>query len=56
MQYTLQARWQAAGGLFFMSICSYIPDIVRAVYVRQSRQKDAVQYAQPARACIVQSA
>ena len=56
MRYTLQARWQAAGGLFFVSLCSHIPGIVRAVYVRQSRQDSIVQYAQLKRTCIVQSA
>ena len=39
-----------------MSICSYIPGIVRAAYVRQSRQDSIVQYAQLARAGIVQPA
>ena len=34
---------------------SYIPGIVRAVYVHQSRQNSIVQYAQLTRACIVQS-
>ena len=56
MQYALQARWQAAGGLSFVPLCSYIPGIVRSVYVRQSRQDSIVQYSQPTRACIVQSA
>ena len=56
MRYALQARWQAASGFFFASLCSYIPGIVRAVYVRQNRQKGIVQYAQPTRACIMQSA
>ena len=56
MRYTLQSRWQAAGGLFFTSLCSYIPGIVRAAYVHQSRQDSIVQYAQLKRACIVQSA
>ena len=56
MQYVLQARWQAAGGFFFASLCSYIPVIVRPAYVRQNRQNDIVQYAQLTRACIVQPA
>ena len=56
MQYDLQAHWQAAGGLFFDSLCSYIPGIIRAVYIHQSRQDNIVQYAQLARACIMQSA
>ena len=56
MRYTLQARWQAAGGFFFASLCSYIPGIVRAVYVRQSRQDSIVQYAQLKLVCIMQSA
>ena len=55
MQYILQARWQAADGLFFVSLCSYIPGIVRAAYVHQSRQDSIVQYAQPESVCIVQS-
>ena len=38
-----------------MPLCSYIPGIVRAAYVHQSRQKGIVQYAQLTRACIVQS-
>ena len=56
MQYTFQTRWQAAGGLFFTSLCSYMPGIVRAAYVRQRRQDSIVQYAQPTWACIIQSA
>ena len=55
MRYALQARWQAAGGFFFTSLCSYIPGIIRAVYVRQSRQDSIVQYAQLTGACIMQS-
>ena len=56
MRYALQARWQAAGGFFFVSLYSYIPGIVRAAYVHHSRQNGIVQYAQLKRACIVQSA
>ena len=56
MLYALQARWQAAGGFFFASLCLYIPGIVRAAYAHQSRQNSIVQYAQLTRACIVQSA
>ena len=55
MRYALQARWRSVGGLFFMPLCSYIPGIFRTVYVHQSRQKGIVQYAQPERACIMQS-
>ena len=54
MQYVLQARWQAAGGLFFTSLYSYIPGIVRAAYVHQSRQNGIVQYAQNERIIFVQ--
>ena len=56
MRYALQARWRSADGFFFASLCSYIPVIVRAAYVRQSRQDSIVQYAQLTRACIMQSA
>ena len=55
MRYALQTRWQAAGGSFFVSLCSYIPGIVRAAYVHQRRQDSIVQYAQLTRACVVQS-
>ena len=56
MVYALQTRWQAAGGSFFASLCSYSSGIVRAVYVHQSLQDSIVQYAQPESVCIVQSA
>ena len=51
--------YKPADGLlagFFASLCSYIPGIIRAVYVHQSRYRGIIQYAQPTRACIVQSA
>ena len=54
MRYTLQARWQAAGGFFFASLCSYIPGIVHAAYAHQSRQKGIVQYAQNGRLIFMQ--
>ena len=55
MQYILQTRWQAAGGLFFVPLCSYSSSIVRAVTGLVCRLRAIAQYAQPERVCIVQS-
>ena len=51
-------RYKPAGGLLagFLCVSMFLyPVIVRAAYVRQSRQNSIVQYAQPESVCIVQS-